>query len=732
VARTLPSAAVSDRVRRLLPVVFLVLAILIPYHRLVTMSAIIVTDDRILSDVYHGEFPARFEVARLIRAGELPLWTPRLCTGYPLNAAVFPDPLTLLTFVPLPSVVALNVFVLITLIVAALGTYGLARRFGASPLGGTLAGLSFSWSGYMVCQLKHLGIVATVCWLPSGLWLLDRALAIDDEAPLVRRLRALCPFAMVVALQWISNFPQSAYISSVTYGAFAFAWAIVHARRSPRYGAALLAASVAAIALGIACSAGALLPLRELSSLSDRRSGVTWEFATMLPYSPRDFVTFFLPYIHGDVSDHTYRGSGLFWENYAYVGLLTVFLAFVGAVKGARHVRVIFLITATVVAYLIVLGPATPVFKIVFHALPGMKSFRFPTRWLVVVDLSLAVLGGLGLTYVEEWLRARRATAVAFAIVAVTTADLVFHQLRQNAFADAAQWMKPPATAEFLRAQPGGFRIYTPLHYQSHAIAWRAARGWADIAPYYAHRETIQPNTNLLWGLDTCDCYAGLLPSSSSLVWGELGVINQITAPRAGTLPLDARLTKLLALNAVGFVLSPWPLYTPRAQEVFRTGDVGVYAIPRMPRAFVVAHAVPVDGLEAAIDRTVAREFDPTTAVVLERPFVAAPEPEQVEGRASIVAERATELEIETESTGAAWLVLADQWYPGWHATVDGADAAIARANGRHRAVRVPAGAHRVRFSYTSDSFALGMTISGLAVVTLLGTYLALRRWSNR
>jgi uncharacterized membrane protein YfhO len=44
--------------------------------------------------------------------------------------------------------------------------------------------------------------------------------------------------------------------------------------------------------------------------------------------------------------------------------------------------------------------------------------------------------------------------------------------------------------------------------------------------------------------------------------------------------------------------------------------------------------------------------------------------------------------------------VLNDVWHPWWFARVDGREAPIARANVIFRAVRVPAGHHRVTFEF--------------------------------
>ncbi len=66
--------------------------------------------------------------------------------------------------------------------------------------------------------------------------------------------------------------------------------------------------------------------------------------------------------------------------------------------------------------------------------------------------------------------------------------------------------------------------------------------------------------------------------------------------------------------------------------------------------------------------------------------------------------------------------MLADTYYPGWQATVDGRPVELHRGNYLFRAVQVPAGAHTVRFEYRPRSFTigLGLFVIGLSFLTVL------------
>jgi uncharacterized membrane protein YfhO len=84
--------------------------------------------------------------------------------------------------------------------------------------------------------------------------------------------------------------------------------------------------------------------------------------------------------------------------------------------------------------------------------------------------------------------------------------------------------------------------------------------------------------------------------------------------------------------------------------------------------------------------------------------------------------ERTVELEASLDAPGV--VVLADTYYPGWHATVDGQPASIVAVNHLFRGVPAPKGTHRVRFEYRATRIWWGAAVSaaGLAIALLLVT----------
>jgi hypothetical protein len=84
-------------------------------------------------------------------------------------------------------------------------------------------------------------------------------------------------------------------------------------------------------------------------------------------------------------------------------------------------------------------------------------------------------------------------------------------------------------------------------------------------------------------------------------------------------------------------------------------------------------------------------------------------------------------LDATLESPGL--VVLADVYYPGWELTIDGKPASIYRVNGLMRGAAVPAGNHRLVYTYAPRSFRVGLVVSivGLAALISLGVVCGLR-----
>jgi len=87
---------------------------------------------------------------------------------------------------------------------------------------------------------------------------------------------------------------------------------------------------------------------------------------------------------------------------------------------------------------------------------------------------------------------------------------------------------------------------------------------------------------------------------------------------------------------------------------------------------------------------------------------------------ARIVQSRPMRVEVEVEAQRPGVLVLADSWYPGWEAMVNGEPAVVHPVNLALRGVVVPAGRSTVVFEYRPTWLGPGIALSVLAMVGLV------------
>jgi len=190
----------------------------------------------------------------------------------------------------------------------------------------------------------------------------------------------------------------------------------------------------------------------------------------------------------------------------------------------------------------------------------------------------------------------------------------------------------------------------------------------------------------------------------------------------------------------------------PQFQPVFQADDLNIYENRRAaPRAFVVHSLRIVPDMHAAAqlfeneepgrfpDGAVHVEhFDPRSSAVVEstgkvvQSQACGPDPAST---ADIVSYSPTEVKISVTNDCPGLLVLSDQYFPGWSATVNGSPASIYPTDIALRGVPVPAGTSTVEFHYRPKSFRNGLILFGLGFIALLllgAAGLRSSRWWHR
>ena len=291
------------------------------------------------------------------------------------------------------------------------------------------------------------------------------------------------------------------------------------------------------------------------------------------------------------------------------------------------------------------------------------------------------------------------------ALLALLALDpwLWFHDFMPAA--DPAPLSEVPEVVQFLRQQPGPFRIVV-YDTQSH--------------------KPLPPNTNMLFGLSSVSGYDSIIPKWYAEVMSaiqpqelEYNQISRLTRPEALDSPILDLLNVRYVLSEEAISRPGYTLVYDGALRVYRHDDA-------LPRAFVTFQ------VESFADRAALlgalKTADPRRAVLLEGPVAGWQNPDVSPAAPEVqfVEDTPNEVKLRVDMPAPGFLVLADNWAPGWvaYTTADGQTEEQAltvwRADGTVRAVQLPAGAQTVRFKYSPTSFKVGLFVSFMAGVALL------------
>ncbi len=705
---------------------FVSLWVLAPFWKIATLRAVNIQDDIFASDLWNDRLPARAFVGASLRRGDSPAWNPGIYTGFPSLAqaevgTLYPSNGVL--FGVLPPYVAVAWAQIVPLVIAGLGCFSLARAFDLPMPAALLAAGTFSLSGFLIAHLRQLNMVDAAAWLPFLLLAVERiASGRPGRAPLV--------LAVLWALELLAGHPQVSYYAALVLLAY-FVVRSLQLRTAAPVRLVAAARLFGALALGTLIAAAQLLPAAELARLTYRQAGLSYAEATQYPVSPLAVWTLFVPRLFGDASTDDFRLSGLPWEQYAYVGLLPVLLAIVALVARRNDGRVRWLAAIGAASYLLALGANTPLFGWAFRVVPGMSYFRFPARFLLFVDLSLALLAGFGLAASLESVSVRCRTALAAAVLALTAGDLWVNQMRQVPQVEWARWLAPIDTERFLtqaRArEPGPWRYYTLDAALVHGQVFHGARGWSgDLTPYVRLRGLLQPSFNLLFGLESPDGYSNLVPRSYEMVWGSEKKPGIVTTAHLETGELAPELARMLRLFNVRYLLSVAPLRSPALRPGATSADgVEIHElVDPLPRAFVVGEALHAADDDEALRRLTASDFDPARQAVLIGEASPPPADAGPSRDVRITRRSNTTVALHARLERPGLLILSEGHYPGWRVTVDGVEKPLLRVNLMMRGVWLGAGEHEVVFRFRSLVVYAGALISVLALAALV----ALRR----
>jgi hypothetical protein len=655
-------------------------------------------------EVYH--YPLERYSFEAIRHGRLPQWDASMYCGISfvgnVQAGLFYPPTWLvyavnwgqpvLRFQPLEWLVFAHVWL------AFLLCYCWLRARGMAWLASVLGGGVFAFGGYSLWQIVHLGVATALPWTPLAFW------GIDDAVE-GREWRPLWKTVLASALSFLAGYPPSWAAFCITVFVYALA-------SRGRWRAA--AGAAGAVAASLLLAMVQVLPALEARATMYREPRYTGEARSAI-----------LPLLVANWVDGN-RSSSLHYLKciYQYLGVAAIF-ALVWAVGRRRWRPYLQPLVVMGVCLFLVLDPRAVVYWTIV--------------WIPVLESTL-----------QSYNFYEGVTAMAALMTAIAVSDF----LDSRAARAAPRWLMPGATAAMAgwsarqaAIWAGGGRFASGGQAAVETLAAAAVFALALWVWRGEHgpRRAVLAGAVILFAL--CDYKVYGTDRLFNTRDGDVdrtydpGRIRGVSGAAYAAMQANRqyRVTSDGAPGAVDFRM--WGLATPQGLDPFLPGGYREfvkrwgrfqtsrvflvdYGNDAMLQALGVRYAITYRGgaSETALagNRKFRRVGPDSFYQVYE--YLEARPPYGWDGGAGDA--RPTEwmperrvFRVNSERGGRFGLV--EQFYPGWHATVDGKPVPVERWRGLFQAAPVAGGEHTVAFEYRSRWLRPGAAISLGALAAL-------------
>ena len=666
-----------------------------------------------------------------VLSGHLPLWNPYVGLGRPFladveTAAFYPPNLLYLVLEPH---VALALLLVLHYALLLFGMARLGRLLGMDDRTALLVGVAYACSGVVVGVI-HKGQIPfgeAIAWVPIAFLTGARLQDAFDW-------RRLAHLALGLGLQVLCGHPQMAWLTWLGLTLFLLGRVPT---TSARAALRALSAGLGGLALSVAWAAGlaavALLPFFELVGQGNR-SSPSLGFAGV---GSQPWVQWTSLVVSAEPGTRVALGASF------YVGAALALAGVAGLTRiGDRNIRGLVVVVAVGVLYSV--GERTPVFALLYHVIPGLPSFRFPGRAGVIVTFALILAAG---AFLAET-RARRAALVTLGALGsgVLVALVSWSAGRPTGAAIASRWWWTALGAAavvllvlwhaLVSRSPGSRpRLLAAL---VAIIAAEVALTAAAHKPFFVGPGPFPAEVAVARGL----AQAGLLREGAPPP--RVFVPYPLIRDNSGTLLGYSNPSGYVALTLERvwiFLHESLGVPVPQEQNTFPSFEVygfGPFAYPSAslalgydprsgrlvlnpdpaPRAYLARRTEVVADVRAAVARLRAGQDRDVVILFAPLPLLPGPSTGPV-GSAAIRSFAAERVVIDVDTPSPAVLVVAEAWYPGWRAFVDGREAPCVPANAWMRAVHVPAGPSQVVLVYRSRYLLLGALISFVSAALL-------------
>lgn len=299
------------------------------------------------------------------------------------------------------------------------------------------------------------------------------------------------------------------------------------------------------------------------------------------------------------------------------------------------------------------------------------------------------------------------------------------------------------------KIRDGFFRPFNPFP-KHPAVAFLQEKIGSEPVRFIGGKDTIQPQTGAIFGLQDFRTNEALTLKRYDYFANEFLFLSHLAdfkkISKRSTLKPDIFVSNTFAFDEsdyqpqlhrffdmanIRYIVTEQPLVDDDLEEVFRVAGLIVYENKTvLPRMYLVDQVRTVNSLRESIQLLGDDQFNYRESIVIDGDY---PELANLSFKKNsfsalrIDKYSSREIVATVNTVEKKFLVLTDAYYPGWRAYIDGQETRIYPTNTLFRSILIPAGIHKIVFSYQPLWFFPSVFLSFLGLVGAL--YLMVRKF---
>jgi hypothetical protein len=701
-------------------------------------------------DYHFITYPFRYFLGQAYQQGVIPYWTPNVYSGMPFMSLFHPGvfyPPSILFYLQ-DTVLAINLFYFLHFLVLGVFVFLLGKLWGLSFAARLCSSVTGMLSGFIFGSVLLSNYFMAAVWLPMIFWLYLKyrqekhiGYFIGTVLAIATQTLATCPEISIMTVMLL--FLHQLWFTSKEEGISAYL------RITFSLGLAVF------LALGL--SALQLWPSAQLMPHSPRAMGIDYAEHSMWSLELPKLATLVLsPGYIGDSNSGDFLYGFLHTVHMGLMALVFIFIGFfIRKEKPIGFWLVVFLF-----GLWFALGKYNPFYEYIYHWVPLLKLFRFPSKYFFVSSFAAVFLTGYVLDYILKHTESRRLKIVPVLSILILIFGMVailglrqptlgiensmvilfifgfiyvlfyFGKLKKTVFAvmifllifidlsikdfkllpliDRSFYEEKPIYMKYLQNTFGKYRIFSGSIQKDPGVI-KLPNAPSALHSVKAMKQYLAPYTGMVYGVENIVGRPGLgLGLKYQLLW--ISVLRKSNP--------EMRLRILTRSNVRYWInLDQETRFNPDGEPVILPDRIYVLK-DALPRAYL-APKMRILEEKAVLNTYYAASFDPLKEVLLTEPVEFQPS-DHFQGRVEQVTYRPNHVTIKTRQEGSGFLVLNDTYFPGWTVSVDGKEGKILKANHYYRAVQLGPGEHTLEFDYFPEGFKEGLIVSSIFLLILI------------